>query len=55
MSTKFKVIIEDGGNPEEGISRSTIDCENLTEAVQQYRNALDNHEQSQITLARVLP
>lgn len=54
MSTKFKVIIEDG-NPEEGISRRTIDCENLTEAVQQYRNALDNHEQSQITLARVLP
>lgn len=54
MKAKFKVIIEEG-NPEEGITRTTIDCENLAEAIQEYRKALDDHDQSQITLARVMP
>ena len=54
MNTKFKVIIEDG-NTETGITRRTIDCEHLTEAIDAYRKALDDHDQSQITLARVLP
>lgn len=54
MSTKFKVIIEDG-NTETGITRRTIDCKHLDEAIQEYRKALDTHDQSQITLARVMP
>lgn len=54
MSTKFKVIIEDG-NAETGITRRTIDCEHLDQAIQAYRKALDTHTQSQITLARVIP
>ena len=54
MSTKFKVIIEDG-NAETGITRRTIDCEHLDEAIQEYRKALESHDQSQITLARVMP
>jgi len=54
MSTKFKVIIEDG-NAETGITRRTIDCEHLSEAIKEYRKALDTHDQSQITLARVMP
>lgn len=53
MITKFKVIIEDG-NVETGITRRTIDCEHLSEAIQEYRKALDTHDQSQITLARVI-
>lgn len=53
MSTKFKVIIEDG-NAENGITRHVIDCEHLDEAIQEYRKALDTHDQSQITLARVM-
>lgn len=51
---KFKVIIEDG-DAETGITRQTIDCEHLGEAIQEYRKALDTHDQSQITLARVMP
>lgn len=54
MNTKFKVIIEEG-NSESGITRHTIDCEHLDEAIQEYRKALDTHDQSQITLARVIP
>jgi len=54
MSIKFKVIIEDG-NAETGIARRTIDCEHLSEAIQEYRKALDTHDQSQIKLARVMP
>lgn len=54
MNIKFKVIIEDG-NPEAGITSHTIDCEHLAEAIEKYRKALDTHDQSQITLARVLP
>ncbi len=54
MSTKFKVIIEDG-NAETGITSRSIDCEHLSEAIQEYRKALDDHDQSQITLARVMP
>lgn len=54
MTIKFKVIIEDG-NAETGITRRTIDCEHLDEAIKAYREALDDHEQSQITLARVMP
>ena len=54
MDIKFKVIIEDG-NTETGIIRQTIDCEHLAEAIQEYRKALDTHDQSQITLARVMP
>lgn len=54
MNTKFKVIIEDG-NAETGITRRTIDCEHLAEAIETYRKALDDHEQSQITLARIIP
>lgn len=54
METKFKVIIEDG-DAETGITRQTIDCEHLAEAIEEYRKALDTHDQSQITLARVMP
>ena len=54
MNTKFKVIIEDG-NAETGITRRTIDCEHLAEAIEAYRKALDDHDKSQITLARVMP
>lgn len=54
MDIKFKVIIEDG-NPESGITRHTIDCEHLAEAIEEYRKALDAHDQSQITLVRVMP
>ena len=54
METKFKVIIEDG-NAETGIIRHTIDCEHLAEAIEEYRKALYTHDQSQITLARVMP
>ena len=54
MNTKFKVIIEDG-NAETGITRRTVDCEHLDEAIEAYRKALDDHDQSQITLARVMP
>lgn len=54
MSIKFKVIIEDG-NAESGITRRTIDCEHLSEAIQEYRKAPDTHDQSQIILARVTP
>lgn len=54
MSTKFKVIIEDG-NAEIGITRRTIDCECLSEAIQEYRKALNFYDQSQITLTRVMP
>lgn len=54
MSTKFKIIIEDG-NAETGITRRTIDCEHLDEAIQEYRKALDTHDQSQITLTRLIP
>lgn len=53
MNIKFKVIIEDG-NTETGITRKTVDCEHLDEAIQEYRKALDTHDQSQITLARVM-
>ena len=53
MNTKFKVIIKDG--TETGASRQVIDCEHLAEAIEVYRKALDTHDQSQITLARVLP
>lgn len=54
MSIKFKVIIEDG-NAETGITRRTIDREHLSEAIQEYRKALDTHAQSQIHLVRVTP
>ncbi len=54
MEVKFKVIIEDG-KPETGISRRTVDCEHLEEAIKAYREAMKDHEQSQITLARVMP
>lgn len=53
MEVKFKMIIEDG-NAETDITRRTIDCEHLSEAIQEYRKALDTHGQSQITLARVM-
>lgn len=54
MNIKFKIIIEEG-NPEIGITRHTIDCEHLEDAIQEYRKALNTHDQSQITLARVMP
>lgn len=54
MDIKFKIIIEDKDG-ETGITRHTIDCEHLAEAIEEYRKALDTHDQSQITLARVMP
>lgn len=54
MNKKFKIIIEDG-NAETGITRQTIDCEHLAEAIEAYRKALNDHDKSQITLARVMP
>lgn len=54
MNNKFKVIIEDG-NTEADSASQTIDCKNLTEAVKEYRQALDSHSQSQIHLIRVMP
>jgi hypothetical protein len=54
MNTKFKVIINDG-DVETGINSQTIDCEHLDEAIREYRKALETHDQSQITLARVMP
>lgn len=54
MNNKFKVIIEDG-DVETDAASQTIDCKNLTEAVKEYRRALDSHSQSQIHLIRVMP
>ena len=53
MNNKFKVIIEDK-NAESDAANQTIDCKNLTEAIREYRRALDSHSQSQIHLIRVM-
>ncbi len=54
MNIKFNVVIEDGST-ETGITQQTIKCENLTEAVKEYRKALETHDMSQIHLVRVMP
>lgn len=51
---KFKIIIE-YGDAEKGITRRTINYENLTEAIQQFCNAVAILDKSQITLVRVMP
>ena len=51
---KFKIIIETG-NAETGITRRTVDFENLTEAIERFCHAISLFDQSQITLVRVKP